>query len=727
MYSSSGGFFPRVIPCSRVSSSNPHVTSRIVRLRSWRNKVNGVQISRVAQLVLSDLHVVENVERGIEMPGAQGGLLVGAWGTNRIEHALITGSQIGIETAAWHRMLVSQVTFSGFTAAGTTAVAGFAKEKFTPKGGGWETRFEGVTWHATTRRVRWRHLHENVFVDVDGTFTEQPGTPASLVPHNPLLGSAQAFPECQSDPYAVGLPGLICRGGLRFARVALNNMLPRTALQYVNLLFRQDGSRGAFVRADDTAYLADKWRPVGGRLLVEMDVSVGAPTVASGVGASLWTSATCDEWRGAGQMSVFLFEEIDVNGGARAVVRNGTVSADGSELAWSDAFVPWVRCSARPEECVGPIRYDGSLPTTPVPYGFKRRTHGRGYVALLPVNRLYELEWELTERDRVDVESFSFGIGELRDGEWMAFRTAPAVQMADHFEVRLSGAAAAHVGPWQNASDADALALVHAMATQPSSSSAILQGMPTGSWLLDNISRTGTFVVRDAPPCAAVEDPCIHQIGTFKADPCPASDPGCQLPPSPPPFDGFRYIYSWSDPAAWNGTKPVDGDAVVIPPDRHIMLDEDTPHLGSLTIFGKLECSPTASALRLRSQWILVRGGRFLPGASFPWAHTRPQPARPPQSRACPVHPPPRSTPHQPRAIPSISSIPSSLCRRVGVRREWRALCWHARDRAERRPLLAGAEFPVLQLRLQGASRLWQIAALRPRTLARVDSAKQHR
>ena len=51
-----------------------------------------------------------------------------------------------------------------------------------------------------------------------------------------------------------------------------------------------------------------------------------------------------------------------------------------------------------------------------VEYGRRRRTHEPGYVFVVPVDRMYELEFDLRERDRADVEDFTMGVGELRQG-----------------------------------------------------------------------------------------------------------------------------------------------------------------------------------------------------------------------------------------------------------------------------------------------------------------------
>ncbi|HYC00575.1 MAG TPA: G8 domain-containing protein [Candidatus Limnocylindrales bacterium] len=62
----------------------------------------------------------------------------------------------------------------------------------------------------------------------------------------------------------------------------------------------------------------------------------------------------------------------------------------------------------------------------------------------------------------------------------------------------------------------------------------------------------------------------------------------------------------WSDPATWGGAKPAPGEEVVIPQGTSILLDEDTPDLGGLTIDGSLVFDRTD--LSLTADWIMVHG-----------------------------------------------------------------------------------------------------------------------
>jgi len=79
-------------------------------------------------------------------------------------------------------------------------------------------------------------------------------------------------------------------------------------------------------------------------------------------------------------------------------------------------------------------------------------------------------------------------------------------------------------------------------------------------------------------------------------------DPGDGGNPPPPAANA-----KWSDPATWGGTVPAAGTDVVIPADKNVLLDTDTPALASLTINGSLTFSPTMD-LALTSRYVVVSG-----------------------------------------------------------------------------------------------------------------------
>ena len=86
--------------------------------------------------------------------------MFGEWGDNIIENVLIVGTSrynrsydidqeptwgAGIQTPAWSGLLVRNVTLVNYHCC-WPAVGPMGKSKFQDRGGGWETRFERITW-----------------------------------------------------------------------------------------------------------------------------------------------------------------------------------------------------------------------------------------------------------------------------------------------------------------------------------------------------------------------------------------------------------------------------------------------------------------------------------------------------------------------------------------------------------------------------------------------------
>jgi hypothetical protein len=76
----------------------------------------------------------------------------------------------------------------------------------------------------------------------------------------------------------------------------------------------------------------------------------------------------------------------------------------------------------------------------------------------------------------------------------------------------------------------------------------------------------------------------------------------------------------WSDPATWGGVKPAAGSAVLIPAGERIILDENTPALGGLTILGTLEFD--RRDLTLTARWIMVHGRLEVGTEAAPFAQS---------------------------------------------------------------------------------------------------------
>ena len=324
VHHSVGGFWPRESPCGRPSDTNRWKQAVAKRYFGWRNAINGVTLTRVAAFALVDLKVVDNLARGVEMPGVEAGKgdkrhLLGPWGlhANVITGALFVGftretelgatvgpfgsaeapfrtpyvtdgiiqhcppgnggrasasgfgcegQRIGLETAAWHRLTVSNATYANYRD-NAVANTGMARVGLYGGGGGWETKFQGIVWSNAARRVRWRWHSEAIFTDLDGTFT---GMGAGyFAASTPLLSSREAFPECSYDwRYA----GSICSSALRMVRMEFGWQRPIerrsvSVFSYGDNRMAPDCATGRFihagsyVQASECLYLRDKWLP----------------------------------------------------------------------------------------------------------------------------------------------------------------------------------------------------------------------------------------------------------------------------------------------------------------------------------------------------------------------------------------------------------------------------------------------------------------------------------
>ena len=75
----------------------------------------------------------------------------------------------------------------------------------------------------------------------------------------------------------------------------------------------------------------------------------------------------------------------------------------------------------------------------------------------------------------------------------------------------------------------------------------------------------------------------------------------------------------WSDPATWDGTLPIAGDAVIIPSGQSVTLDIDSPPLASLTVNGDLFFAD--QDVSLTANWIAVAGRLQIGSEAAPFQH----------------------------------------------------------------------------------------------------------
>ena len=235
----------RSSPCNGGSALT---ISRFKRLLSYRNNKNGVTVTAGGGLVFEDFKVIDNRLAGFELAGAQGGFVVGPWEMNTIDNALFVGAtdefdplelSVGIMGPADHGILVRNPVFVNYDKPRSWALRHCAKcERFTPNGGGWNMRFQGVTWVNSTNRAFWRWKHEGIWTDLDGSLTETGIADSTLVPVN---GFVHTLERCIDDPrYNGGFGGKVCKG-LLWRRVAVNGATP-SSLQYKDMAITVNGA-----------------------------------------------------------------------------------------------------------------------------------------------------------------------------------------------------------------------------------------------------------------------------------------------------------------------------------------------------------------------------------------------------------------------------------------------------------------------------------------------------
>lgn len=105
---------------------------------------------------------------------------------------------------------------------------------------------------------------------------------------------------------------------------------------------------------------------------------------------------------------------------------------------------------------------------------------------------------------------------------------------------------------------------------------------------------------------------CAAAVARRDAGPYPAECTGASTSDCPD-------CLPWSDPDTWGGTLPAEGHEVVIPSDRRVLLDIDTPALAGLSVDGELHFA--RKDLTLTADWIMVHGTLAVGSTAEPFQH----------------------------------------------------------------------------------------------------------
>jgi len=227
--------FPEYTPTvSGSCGDNTHAPSYYDRLLAWKND-RGMEAAHSGSIQVRDSIMLDNKLAGIEYAdmssvwGESGPLIAD---TLIIGHSLISEDGIcteaGIKTPASYYLTVSNVTFVNFDQQNCCAILACSQCK--PLQGGFETRYEKITYENVTNITQWNWEHEHIHRDMDGTLTRT-GQPSLLVPTSGLLDPRRCTHHPESS---FNIQGSICNGSVKFGRIGITNPTP-SSLQFTDL------------------------------------------------------------------------------------------------------------------------------------------------------------------------------------------------------------------------------------------------------------------------------------------------------------------------------------------------------------------------------------------------------------------------------------------------------------------------------------------------------------
>lgn len=208
-------------------------SANFVGLVCWNN-MRGAEVVDGGAVIIRDSIMLDNDIAGIEYVRAD--LEDSPWGGAMIKDTVIiarsdlnTGenkmyTQSGIRTAKSHGLVISGVTMVNFDKSGcrSAAIQCCSQCKEFHKKGGFETRFEKMTFTNSPCRTRFQWEQETVLRDLDGTMTGHAG--GFVLPTSGHLPSANCQASAKDSHGEV--PGSICDNTVNFRRLALNKALP---------------------------------------------------------------------------------------------------------------------------------------------------------------------------------------------------------------------------------------------------------------------------------------------------------------------------------------------------------------------------------------------------------------------------------------------------------------------------------------------------------------------
>ena len=220
-------------------------------LLAWRN-ARGVEFSEVGAVQLKNSVLLDNTVAGVEYTFIKAGwgksgalieniLIIAHSGLRDVDDARLRGGSpvctaSGVKTPHSYFFTVSNVTLVNFDEDGCYALRACSHCRYLQ--GGFEARFEKLTFTNSPNKVYWQWENENVFRDMDGTLTGKAG--GALIPTSGLLPPSL----CRHDNASStgGVNGSVCDPGVEFVRFAMNNPVPSSLIYRDLMITNEHGS-----------------------------------------------------------------------------------------------------------------------------------------------------------------------------------------------------------------------------------------------------------------------------------------------------------------------------------------------------------------------------------------------------------------------------------------------------------------------------------------------------
>ncbi|XP_063856678.1 fibrocystin-L-like isoform X4 [Scylla paramamosain] len=194
----------------------------------------GAEAVSGTKLQFHNFVMLDNQQAGMEMVSVKGGFgqddSPGIFNSLVVCHSALNSSACtsgtsGIVAPKTQIFSISNVTFVNFDEGGSAALSGCSQCRNYQ--GGYRAQVKGLAFENSPNKIRFQWEHETIWIDADGSLTGEPE--ANVVPTMGILPTDSCTQEAAFS-VTKNVPGSVCRGAMKFLRVAVTNPSPSSLL-----------------------------------------------------------------------------------------------------------------------------------------------------------------------------------------------------------------------------------------------------------------------------------------------------------------------------------------------------------------------------------------------------------------------------------------------------------------------------------------------------------------